>query len=77
MYFSKKAIKIWLSTNEVQHCQIVSWYYHFAGFENIKAKDISDESGRDPMHVVQATNASRGPRTMRGRLGAYKGAPKL
>lgn len=52
-FFPSKVIKIWLEISEIQRCQVVSWYFHFAGFRNIQAKEITAKGGHDPMYVVQ------------------------
>lgn len=56
-FFATKAIKLWLEIGELQRCQVVSWYFHFAGFRGIRAKDITPKGGRDPMYVVEAVKA--------------------
>eukprot|EP00897_Mesotaenium_endlicherianum_P007390 jgi/Mesen1/667/ME000109S10881 len=52
--FWTKAIQIWTSTGDVDHCWIVGSYFHYAGgFEPPQALDISPNPGRsDPMYIV-------------------------
>lgn len=54
--FPTKAIAIWTSTGDLDHCWIVGAYYHYAGgFEAPYVLDISPNKGRsDPMYVVSA-----------------------
>ncbi|CAL1142231.1 unnamed protein product [Cladocopium goreaui] len=56
-FFGTKAIKLWLEISELQRCQVVSWYFHFAGFRQIRAKEITAKGGRDPMYVVEGVKA--------------------
>lgn len=52
--FWTKAISIWTSTGDLDHCLIVGAYFHYAGgFEPPQALDISPNPGRtDPMYVI-------------------------
>ncbi|CAJ1346126.1 unnamed protein product [Effrenium voratum] len=52
-FFQSKAIKLWLEIGEIQRCQVVSWYFKFAGFGDITAKDLTSSLGHDPVYVVQ------------------------
>ncbi|CAE7223637.1 unnamed protein product, partial [Symbiodinium microadriaticum] len=51
-FFATKAIKLWLEIGERQRCQVVSWYFKFAGFHEIHAQELSNGRG-DPLYVVQ------------------------
>lgn len=50
--FPTKVINIWLRTDDTEHVQIVANYFHFSGFSDIKAYDISPGRNSDPMYVV-------------------------
>lgn len=58
--FFTKAISIWTSTGDVDHCYIVGAYFHYAGgFEPAQVLDISPNRGRtDPMYVVYARKSA-------------------
>ncbi|CEL94286.1 unnamed protein product [Vitrella brassicaformis CCMP3155] len=51
--FVSKAINLWLTTTNLQHCGIVGLYFKMTGFDNIQARDLSGW-GTDPMYVVFA-----------------------
>jgi len=64
--FLSKAVGIWTGADDIDHAYIVGSYLHYssAGFENIKAKDLSSrKKGRgedrpiigDPLYAVTAT----------------------
>lgn len=63
--FPTKAIAVWTSTEDLDHCWIVGSYFHYAvpgGFAPPEAKDITAPASRggrgDPMYVVYARKAA-------------------
>ena len=68
--FPTKAIRMWLQTDDLEHCMIAASYLHYAGFTDIQGFDITTgtdvgagsmggERRRDPMFVIQATKLPR------------------
>ena len=55
--FPTKVINMWLRTDDEEHVHIVANYFHFSGFVDIKAFDISPGRGSDPMYVVLGKKA--------------------
>ena len=60
--FPTKAISLWTATDDATHIYIVGSYFHYTGFNQPKAHDISPRPvlfgiGGDPMYVVEATKA--------------------
>ncbi len=62
--FLSKAVGLWTGGDDIDHAYYVGSYLHFCegGFENIKAKDLSNRKGGkakiivgDPLFVVSAT----------------------
>ena len=86
--FPSKVVRMWLNTDTRQHCLVVAAYFHYAlGWVDMQIVDISPptpvkllsklRSGRDSLHIIQATTAvaplrhrrlvprTRGPRSAR------------
>lgn len=62
--FATKAISLWTSTGDLEHCYIVATYFRFTpGFEAPAAHEITKKPGLlqargDPMYVVVARKAA-------------------
>jgi hypothetical protein len=62
--FATKAISLWTSTGDLEHCYIVATYFRFTpGFEASAAHEITKKPGLlqargDPMYVVVARKAA-------------------
>jgi len=50
--FWTKAIERWTKANEFQRLLICASYFHFTGFEGVRAERINKEGRHDPMYVV-------------------------
>merc|ERR1712083_926097 len=51
--FWTKAVKVWTGANEFQRLLICGSYFHYAGFQDVRAERIDAGKG-DPMYVVYA-----------------------
>ena len=52
--FWTKAIKLWTGSNEWQRVLVCAAYFHFTGFQDIQAFEITTGEG-NPMFVVRGT----------------------
>lgn len=57
--FATKAIAAWLYTNDLQHCELVGWYFaQSACWRELTMLDLSPNPGlTDPLYVVWARRA--------------------
>lgn len=54
--FPSKVISVWLSTNDLQHCAIAASYFHYTGFEDVKAEQVYTGVQHDPLHIIFGRN---------------------
>jgi SAM-dependent methyltransferase len=56
--FQTKAVMMWLQQSDLQHCQVIGSYFHYAGgFAPARAFDVSPKGPRtnDPLFIVEST----------------------
>ena len=56
--FQTKAVMMWLQQSDLQHCQVIGAYFHYAGgFAPARAFDVSPKGPRtnDPLFIVEGT----------------------
>ena len=56
--FPSKVIAMWLGQSDMQHCQVIGAYFHYAGgFAPARAFDVSPTGPRtnDPLFIVEGT----------------------
>ena len=62
--FSTKAIAMWLGQNDLQHCLVISAYFHYSkGWTPARMFDVSPQgpNTNDPLFIVEATKGDAEP----------------
>ena len=65
--FPSKAIGMWLGQNDLQHCLVISAYFHYAkGWSPARMFDVSPSGPRtnDPLYIVEATKGNSEPKPL-------------
>ena len=67
--FPTKAIAMWLGMSDLQHCLVISAYFHYAkGFTPARMFDVSPTgpNTNDPLFIVEATKGDAEPKPLDG-----------